>query len=108
MNFNCLFCDKRCTKPWFEADRWDCVSCNVLYWDHSQGTIICFNVKIKDKAYRLYINQASNHSYLNAFYDASGTIWDDEEKQIIKFDFILGQINPDNVQSKVQHMLTFL
>lgn len=108
MNFTCPFCDKRCFKPYLHAECWDCLECKSRFWETSKGLKISLITRIKGEKYRLDIDNNLNKTELFHVIEHPQTIWEDEDKLLIKLTYVLEKVNPSNVNNKVKIMLTFL
>lgn len=108
MNFTCPFCDKRCFKPFYDAECWDCLHCKTRFWETRNGLKISLVTRIKGEKYRLDIDNNTNKTELFYIIEHPQTIWEDEETLLLKLPFILEGINPSNIADKVKIILTFL
>lgn len=114
MNFTCPFCDKRCFKPYYDAEQWDCLECKTTFWDSRDGLKMSLIARIKDKKYKLDIDFRSSISRLYQVTELflviehPQTIWEDEDLLLIKFPYAIERVNPTNVADKIRTILTFL
>lgn len=103
MNFYCPYCQQRCHKKLWDSEWVYCNPCKIRYQDHRPDFIV-LSVELNGKLYEL-------HSYPNKTEVVQ--VLDDgdylpfDEKKIIKLDYPIASVTPQNVAEKLKTLLVF-
>jgi hypothetical protein len=102
MNYYCPYCQERCHKNAWDSEWLYCKTCNIKYRDWRPDCII-FSVNLENRKYEVY--KDVKETKVVELLDGDYLPYD--EKVVLRLDYPIPSLNPDNVAQKLKTLLVF-